>query len=73
MIPIWAAIIGAGVVLLTQFGTTAYLSGKLVGKIEALDGRMTSNEATDKEQWHTINDHESRLSKIQGRLRINGE
>jgi hypothetical protein len=71
--PIWGAIVGAAVVLVVQFGTTAYLSGKVVGKIDALDGRLTRNEQTDKEQWHAINAHETRISKIQGKLQINGD
>ena len=65
---IWAAVISAAVVVIVQGMTTAYLSGKVVGKIEALDGRMSRNEDADKSQWQAINDHETRLSKLQGRL-----
>jgi len=65
---IWAALIGAAVIVLGQIGTSLYLAGRITGQLDALGERMTKSETAVTDQWHRLADHDQRLTRNEVKL-----
>jgi hypothetical protein len=76
---LWAAIIGAVVIVVVQIGASLFVAGRMSGGIDALseritretntiNERMSRNEQTDHEQWASLKDHEGRMSWLEAKV-----
>ena len=65
---IWAALIGAMVIVLGQIISSFYLAGRITGKLDALGERMTKTETAITDQWHRLSDHDQRLTRSEVKL-----